>query len=254
MDWNALFRNTALEILKSLPPLMWEFRYILLFLAGIQGLKLVFRFFQYRRLLASGIYEIDRMDGRTFEQYLAALFMQLGHEVELTQYVGDYGADLVTRKDGVRTVVQAKRYRGKVGVKAIQEAVAAKGYYRCAEAMVVTNSTFTNQAVALAKANGVTLWDRERLIKALLATRPQRKEEAAAPTAADATATVPASESATSEAPRNTSGPKCATCGQPVSEKVREYCEARPGRFGGDVFCYEHQRAARKRTPSGSPG
>ena len=40
--------------------------------------------------------------------------------------------------------------------------------YGCASAMVVTNSHFTRQARALAKSNGVVLWDRERLVRHML--------------------------------------------------------------------------------------
>lgn len=58
-----------------------------------------------------------------------------------------------------------------MGVKAIQEAVAAKGYYDCQEAMVVTNSVYTKQAMELARANGVKLWDRNDLVKALLSVK-----------------------------------------------------------------------------------
>lgn len=58
-----------------------------------------------------------------------------------------------------------------MGVKAIQEAVAAKGYYDCQEAMVVTNSVYGKQAMELARANGVKLWDRNDLVKALLSVK-----------------------------------------------------------------------------------
>jgi HJR/Mrr/RecB family endonuclease len=37
--------------------------------------------------------------------------------------------------------------------------------------MVVTNRFFTQAARKLARANGVVLWDRDRLVKALLAVR-----------------------------------------------------------------------------------
>ena len=56
-------------------------------------------------------------------------------------------------KDGVKTDVQAKRHTKPVGIKAVQEVVAAKGMYRCTEAMVVTNSTFTQPAMELARTN-----------------------------------------------------------------------------------------------------
>jgi hypothetical protein len=54
-----------------------------------------------RRLERSGIADVDRMDGRTFEEYLGALFRRLGYSAEVTPYSGDYGADLVIERDGV---------------------------------------------------------------------------------------------------------------------------------------------------------
>jgi restriction system protein len=77
-------------------------------------------------------------------------------------------------------VVQAKRWTKRVGVKAVQEAVAAKAMYRCTRAMVVTNSFFTDPAKRLAHENGVELWDRDRLIEALL--RVDEGSAAPAPT------------------------------------------------------------------------
>ncbi len=123
----------------------------------------------HRRLSASGINDIDHMDGRQFEERLAAHFRQQGYRVDLTPYQGDFGADLIVERDGLRTAVQAKRYSGNVGVGAVQEIVSARGYYHCQQAMVVTNSSFTQAARQLAVANGVTLWDRNGLIHELAA-------------------------------------------------------------------------------------
>ena len=75
----------------------------------------------------------------------------------------DMGADLILERRGIRSVVQAKSYSGSVGVKAVQEVVAAKSYYKAREAFVVTNSTFTKSAIDLAEANGVSLWDGDLL-------------------------------------------------------------------------------------------
>jgi len=65
-----------------------------LFLGVIALIKFFFILWEKNRLSKSGIDEIDRMDGKTFEKYLEALFEKLGYRVERTQYVGDYGADL----------------------------------------------------------------------------------------------------------------------------------------------------------------
>ncbi|NLO42023.1 MAG: restriction endonuclease, partial [Bacteroidales bacterium] len=56
-----------------------------------------------KRLIASRIDDIDIMDGKAFEKYLEALFKKLGYRVERTRYLGDYGADLVVFKNGVKT-------------------------------------------------------------------------------------------------------------------------------------------------------
>jgi restriction system protein len=134
-------------------------------------IKFIYHIREQNLLVKSGINEIDKMDGQAFEKYLEALFTKLGYKVERTRYVGDYGADLVTVKNGVKTVIQAKRYKNKVHTKAIQEAVAAKGYYGCSQAMVVTNNFYTKQAEELAKSNGVLLWNRNDLLKVLLSIK-----------------------------------------------------------------------------------
>jgi HJR/Mrr/RecB family endonuclease len=109
------------------------------------------------------IEDIDCMDGLEFEQCLCKLFRALGYQAQVTRASGDQGADLVLEKLGERTVVQAKRYADRVSNSAVQEVVAAKAQYGCRNAMVVTNSYFTSSAAELAAANGVALWDRDKL-------------------------------------------------------------------------------------------
>jgi HJR/Mrr/RecB family endonuclease len=52
----------------------------------------------------------------------------------------------------------------------VQEIVSARAYYQCQQAMVVTNSAFTQAARQFAVANGVTLWDRSALVRELSVT------------------------------------------------------------------------------------
>jgi restriction system protein len=195
--------------------------------------KLAYQLWEKQRLAKSGIDEIDNMSGKTFEKYLEVLFEKLGYRVERTRYVGDYGADLVTSKDGVKTVIQAKRYKSKAGVKAIQEAVAAKGYYDCSKAMVVTNNFYTQQAIELARRNQVELWDRNKVVSALLSVKDNVVVGTFGQTQVAATTDVQ---------PVMDTQNICALCGKPVSEKVIQYCLAHQERFDGRVYCYEHQR------------
>ena len=107
--------------------------------------------------------KIDRMSGQDFELVLKKYFEKKGYRVETTPTSNDYGADLVLHKGGIKTVVQAKRYKNSVGNSAVQEIVAAKAYYKAKKCLVITNSYFTKNAKNLAQVNGVELWDRNKL-------------------------------------------------------------------------------------------
>jgi restriction system protein len=109
------------------------------------------------------LYEVDEMNGFEFENYLAPIFEKYGYRAEVTKGSGDFGADLILRKGRKKYVVQAKRYNNTIGVSAVQQIVAAVGYYKADGAMVVTNNYFTPAAADLAKHNGVQLIDRDEL-------------------------------------------------------------------------------------------
>lgn len=117
------------------------------------------------KYLKSRIHEIDVMQGIEFENLLKVHFEKLGYRVELTPVSNDFGADLVLYKDSKITVVQAKRYKNKVNNKAVQEVAGAIGKYKADKGMVVTNSFFTKNAVELARANNIELWNRNTLIE-----------------------------------------------------------------------------------------
>jgi len=194
-----------------------------------------------RRIARSGIEEIDRMTGLQFEQYLEWLFCQFGYRVSRTSYQGDYGADLVATKDGVKTAVQAKRSKRRIGIKAVQQAFASTGRYACQQSMVVTNASFTPQAIELARADNVELWDRNRLRKAMDSVGGKRViAQALAPE--EPTPSQPAMLSVDAQTSGSAEGATCAVCGQRVSEKVRDYCLANERRFVGQILCYRHQR------------
>ncbi|MCD2332909.1 restriction endonuclease [Bacillus cereus] len=117
------------------------------------------------QLRQSSIYEIDQMNGLQFEHYLSTLYQSFGYHTEVTKGSGDFGADLILRNNNEKIVVQAKRYKNKVGLQSVQEVVGAKRYYDAAHAWVVTNNYFTEPARKLAHANDVLLIDRDLLIK-----------------------------------------------------------------------------------------
>jgi restriction system protein len=215
--------------------------FVWVFVALLFAGYLTYGLYRWRLIAGSGLKDIDAMSGRDFERYLEILFSKLGFRVQQTAARGDFGADLVASSRGERVVIQAKRYRRNVGVRAVQEAVAAKGYYSCDKAMVVTNSLFTRQAATLAHRNHVTLWDRYRLAKAMASIGGRRAISQA--TGSDEPASSQASMlSVDAQTSGSTGGAICAVCGQRVSEKVRDYCLANKRRFAGQILCYTHQR------------
>lgn len=121
-----------------------------------------------KRLLDSGILEVDEMTGKEFERFLDIHFRKFGYSVSLTQDTQDYGADLILYTDDSKTVVQAKRSKNPVGIKAVQEVAGAVRHYNGNKGIVITNNRFTENAYNLAESNDVELWDRKRLIEFIL--------------------------------------------------------------------------------------
>jgi HJR/Mrr/RecB family endonuclease len=103
------------------------------------------------------------MSGVEFETLIARLLKERGFDVSGTPATGDQGADLIARKNGRTIIIQAKCYQGTVGNKAVQEVIGALAYYGGDEGWVVTNSSFTPSAKALAQKTNVKLIDGKKL-------------------------------------------------------------------------------------------
>lgn len=140
----------------------------LLFIICILSFNIVLKRYKINKTkeqyLKSGIDIVDKMEGTEFEKFLLAHFKNLGYKGEVTPKTNDYGADLVLKKEKYTIVVQAKRYKSKVGIEAIQQIIGAKEYYKANKCIVATNSYFTNNAINLANSSNVELWDRNKLI------------------------------------------------------------------------------------------
>ncbi|WP_144956787.1 restriction endonuclease [Pseudomonas oryzihabitans] len=109
------------------------------------------------------MYLVDAMSGFEFEDFLVKIFQTIGYDVEETKRTGDQGADLFASRFGKKIVIQSKNYSGTVGNSAVQQALSAKAFYGCDEAMVITNSYFTKPAIELANSASVRLVDRTEL-------------------------------------------------------------------------------------------
>lgn len=139
---------------------------IILISAGIsQNEKL--KIYQ-KNLSKANISQVDRMNGKQFEDFVSVILQNLGYLTTVTQQSRDFGADIVVEKNGKKVVIQTKCYSSKVSLKAVQEVYSAMYKYHATECWVVTNNYFTKPAIELAKTNGVILIDRNELINLIV--------------------------------------------------------------------------------------
>ena len=98
-------------------------------------------------------------DPLEFEHRCAAILRAGGWEANVSGGSGDQGADVIATAGDTVLVVQCKCYSRPIGNKAVQEAAAARSYYRAQMAVVVGTAPFTESARELADATDVMLLD-----------------------------------------------------------------------------------------------
>jgi restriction system protein len=122
-------------------------------------------------LLAAGTANPMQLTPEQYEQFCATILANNGWSTNLTRKTGDFGADIIAEKKGLKFVIQCKQWSKSVGVKAVQEAHTATSYYRADQALVVTTTGYTKAAKDLAKRTGVRLLSHEDLVN----MRPRSK-------------------------------------------------------------------------------
>ncbi len=115
------------------------------------------------RYVMSDLATIDQMSGVEFEEFVATQLRTVGFSVTHTASTGDYGVDLIAKKDGTRIAVQCKRQAKAVGVAAVQQVVSGALHHGCDETVVVTNQVFTKAARQLAATHRCRLVGREQV-------------------------------------------------------------------------------------------
>ena len=99
--------------------------------------------------------EDDEMIVKQFEEFLSALFKQIGYQLHLTKYSGDFGKDY-------KRVLQEKRYKGNVPLKLV---------LLQSHIIKLMNPGLARE---LAKSNGVILIEREQLARYILESQNTR--------------------------------------------------------------------------------
>jgi len=112
--------------------------------------------------------DFSGMNGHEFNDYIVKIYIAMDYICRNLPGSGDRGADFLAEKDGVRYVVQTKRWKNKVGSPTIQKLVGSKAWYKADKAICVTNSEYTKPARQW-EARGVELIDGRRLDEMIIA-------------------------------------------------------------------------------------
>ncbi len=115
-------------------------------LVAIMAALLLRQWFRLHALGGATLDELDRMSGTDFEEWVGARLHGAGWTVDRQPRSGDFGADLIIERKGLRLAVQVKRRAGTVGNRAVQEAVAGAEFHDCRAVVVITQSRFTDAA------------------------------------------------------------------------------------------------------------
>ena len=99
----------------------------------------------------------DDMTPNEFETFCAEELRRAGWNARVTMQSRDQGVDVVAERDGIRVVIQSKFHSRPVGIKAVQEIVAARTHEQADYGVVVSNNRYTQDAEQLASTNKVFL-------------------------------------------------------------------------------------------------
>lgn len=119
---------------------------------------------------------IDCLEGIEFEKYIGKLLERNGYDnVVITKGTGDFGADIIAEKNGIRYAFQCKRFSNCVGPRAIGEVLRGMNRYKCTRGVVITNNFFTKQAIEEAEISNIELWNRNTLARLLKSFQEENK-------------------------------------------------------------------------------
>lgn len=121
--------------------------------------------------------DVDRLEPKLFEVFVAAVFHVQGYHAELTPDSGDKGADVIVHPrqgDSCGLLIQVKqRPEGeKPGGDGVDEILAAKPFYEekydtTFQPIIITNREFTKEAHQRGKVNQVDMYERKWLMQSL---------------------------------------------------------------------------------------
>jgi hypothetical protein len=120
---------------------------------------------------------ISLMDPVDFENLIGQLFEDMGYKVKTTAVTGDEGVDLFLQKDGIKEVVQCKRFKGNVGAPIVRDLYGAMIHFNAQKSYLVTTGRITQPARDWVAGKPIELIDGTELMKWIGRIRAARKTE-----------------------------------------------------------------------------
>jgi len=117
-----------------------------------------------RRYLAGGIDLVDEMTQKQFGDYITSYLEHSGYSVSLVRQDEEIGTALLATKNGRERFIFAKRSRGGVSDEEVANALDLARAATAGEVQIITNSLLSRSKREQVKKQGVTVWDREKLI------------------------------------------------------------------------------------------
>lgn len=169
------------------------------------------------------------IEWRRFEAVCEALFTQAGFSTRAQSHGPDGGVDIwlySKNAQGPASLVQCKHWRSKpVGVREVREFFGVMASHQMKRGTYATTSTFTADATAFARSNGIHLLDGSGLLK-LIAQRTPEQQQALLAVAFEG----------------DYARPTCASCGTKMVERT-------PSKGGADFWGCKNYPRCKSRLP-----
>lgn len=105
------------------------------------------------------------------------MFKSLGYEILDIPTSEYHGVDFILSKNEEKIVVQVKQFDDKITDFSVHEILTAKEHYKADKARIITNSSFSSNAVDLAVRNNVDLWDGKKLREIIKILQNKEREK-----------------------------------------------------------------------------
>ena len=98
-----------------------------------------------------------------FEEFIAKLFRKMGYSARKTVSTGDFGADVIAKKEDETIIIEVKKYsiEHNITPKEVQRTLGAMWKHKADKAVFVTTSDFTVRAREVEKEGPIELWNKK---------------------------------------------------------------------------------------------